>query len=53
MKKGYDFVCGVKLSKRVIWVEILNELALWIIEGKIEERAVVNVKLAKGRIIFQ
>ncbi|TSD00921.1 MAG: ATP-dependent Clp protease ATP-binding subunit ClpB [Parcubacteria group bacterium Athens0714_25] len=52
-EKGYDPVYGARPLKRVIQTEILNELALWIIEGKIKEGAVVNAKFAKGRIIFQ
>lgn len=52
-KKGYDTVFGARPLKRVIQNEILDELALQIIEGKIKEGGKVKVDLSKGKIVFK
>ncbi len=49
-KKGYDPDFGARPLKRVIQNELMDELALKIIEGKIKEGAIVKVKINKGKI---
>ncbi|MBI2985004.1 MAG: ATP-dependent chaperone ClpB [Candidatus Kerfeldbacteria bacterium] len=50
---GYDPAYGARPLRRVIQNEILDELALRIIEGKIRESMVVNVRLDKeGKVTF-
>ncbi|HBP01532.1 MAG: ATP-dependent chaperone ClpB [Candidatus Moranbacteria bacterium GW2011_GWE1_49_15] len=50
--KGYDPVYGARPLKRVIQNEILDELALKIIEGKIGDGDKVKVSLENNRIAF-
>ncbi len=52
-QKGYDPIYGARPLKRIIQNEILDELAMQIIEKKIGERDVVNVKLENGKIVFK
>lgn len=52
-QKGHDPIYGARPLKRIIQNEILDELALEIIEKKIVEGDTVNVKLEEGKIIFK
>ena len=52
-KKGYDPVYGARPLKRVIQNEILDNLALRIIEGKIKEGGKAKIKLEKNKIVFK
>ena len=52
-EKGYDPIYGARPLKRIIQNEILDELALEIIEKKIVEGDSINVKLENGKIIFK
>jgi ATP-dependent Clp protease ATP-binding subunit ClpB len=52
-QKGYDPIYGARPLKRIIQNEILDELALEIIEKKIIEGDTVNVKLENGKIVFK
>lgn len=52
-KKGYDLHYGARPLKRVIQNEILDELALEIIEGKISEGAKVKIIIEKEKIVFK
>jgi len=52
-QKGYDPAYGARPLKRVIQNEIMDELALQIVEGKIEEGDKVTVDVADGKIIFK
>lgn len=49
-KNGYDPVFGARPLKRLIQDEILDQLALMMIEGKVKEKTTVNVKLVSGKI---
>ena len=49
-KKGYDPNLGARPLKRVIQNELLDELAMKIIEGNIEEGAELKIGVDKGRI---
>jgi len=51
-KKGYDPSFGARPLKRVIQNEILDELALRIVEGSIKEGDSVKVDIQKGKIVF-
>ncbi len=51
--KGYDPVFGARPLKRVIQNEILDELALEIIERKVKEGERVAVGLEKNKIVFK
>ncbi len=51
-KKGFDRVYGARPLKRVIQNEILDELALQIIEKKISDGDKVKVQLEKGKIVL-
>jgi len=50
---GYDPAYGARPLKRVIQNEIMDELALRIIESKIKEGDKVKVDIDKGRIVFR
>ncbi len=50
-KEGYDPAFGARPLKRVIQEQILDELALQIIEGKIGEGDTVRISAAENRII--
>ena len=52
-EKGYDPSYGARPLKRVIQLEILDELALRIIEGRIREGDMVNAVLSKGKIVLR
>jgi ATP-dependent Clp protease ATP-binding subunit ClpB len=52
-QKGYDPIYGARPLKRIIQNEILDELALEIIEKKITEGDTINVRLEKSKIIFR
>lgn len=52
-KKGYDPMYGARPLKRIIQNEILDELALLIIEGKIGEGGKAKIILEKGRIAIK
>ena len=52
-QKGYDPIYGARPLKRVIQNEILDELALRIIENKISEGDSVNVKLENDKIVLK
>lgn len=51
-KKGFDPLYGARPLKRVIQNEILDELALKIIEGKIKEGEKINVFMRNEKIEF-
>ena len=51
-QKGFDPVYGARPLKRIIQNEILDELALEIIEKKIVDGDTVKVQLEKDKIIF-
>ena len=51
-EKGYEPVYGARPLKRVIQNEIMDELALRIIEGKVREGEKVKVDVKNGKIIF-
>jgi ATP-dependent Clp protease ATP-binding subunit ClpA len=51
-QKGYDPLYGARPLKRVIQNEILDELALQIIEGKIKEGEKVKIDLKKEKLVF-
>lgn len=52
-KVGYEPNFGARPIKRVIQNEILDELSLKIIEGKIKEGQTVKLELEKGKISFK
>lgn len=52
-KKGFDPLYGARPLKRVIQNDILDELALQIIEGKIKEGDKVSLRLEKEKIVFK
>jgi len=52
-KKGYDPAYGARPLKRIIQNEILDELAMEIIEGKIKEGEKVKVDLKKEKLVFE
>ena len=52
-QKGFDPVYGARPLKRIIQNEILDELALEIIEKKIVDGDTVKVLLEKEKIVFQ
>jgi len=51
-KKGYDPLYGARPLKRVIQNEILDELAMQIIEGKIKEGDRIKIDFKKDKLIF-
>jgi ATP-dependent Clp protease ATP-binding subunit ClpB len=52
-QKGYDPVYGARPLKRIIQNEILDELALEIIEKKILPGDIIKVQLEKDKIVFR
>jgi len=52
-KKGYDPNLGARPLKRVIQTELLNPLAMLIIEGKIYDGKKVKVDIEKNKIIIK
>ncbi len=51
-QKGYDPAYGARPLKRVIQNEILDELALRVIEGRIKEGDNVKIDAQKNKIVF-
>ncbi len=51
--KGYDPQFGARPLKRLIQSEILDDLALKIIEGKIKEGDKVKVDMEKNKVVFK
>jgi ATP-dependent Clp protease ATP-binding subunit ClpA len=51
--KGFDPLYGARPLKRVIQNEILDELALEIIEGKISGGDKIKIQLENGKIVFK
>jgi ATP-dependent Clp protease ATP-binding subunit ClpB len=51
-RKGYDPLYGARPLKRVIQNEILNPLALMILNGEIHENDCVRVLIKKGKLYF-
>ncbi|HRY82106.1 MAG TPA: AAA family ATPase [Candidatus Moranbacteria bacterium] len=51
-KKGFDPAYGARPLKRVIQNEILDELAMEMIEGKIKEGEKVRIDLKKEKLVF-
>ncbi|HQB51134.1 MAG TPA: AAA family ATPase [bacterium] len=47
--KGYDITFGARPLKRVIQNQVLDELALQIIEGKIKEGSIITAELESGQ----
>ncbi len=52
-EKGYDPSYGARPLKRVIQNEILDELALRIIEGKIKEGDKIEIDSRRNKIVFK
>jgi ATP-dependent Clp protease ATP-binding subunit ClpB len=52
-KEGYNPDFGARPLKRLLQHEILDELALQILEGKIKDGQKVTVSLEKGKIKIQ
>ncbi len=50
---GYEPTYGARPIKRVIQNEILDELSLQIIDGKIKDGQAVNLQMEKGKIVFK
>ncbi|EKD43169.1 MAG: hypothetical protein ACD_72C00419G0001, partial [uncultured bacterium] len=50
---GYEPTYGARPIKRVIQNEILDELSLQIIDGKIKDGQTVNLQMEKGKIVFK
>ncbi|MEK7644290.1 MAG: AAA family ATPase, partial [Patescibacteria group bacterium] len=51
-KKGFDSSLGARPLKRVIQTELLDKLAMEVIEGKIREGSSVEVKIKNNEIVF-
>ncbi len=52
-KKGYDPSLGARPLKRVIQTELLDPLALLIIEGKVHDGKKVKVDIEKNKIVIK
>ncbi len=52
-KRGYDPVFGARPLKRLIQSEILDPLAMMIIEGKIKEGDKIVVKLKENKLVIE
>lgn len=52
-KKGYDPSLGARPLKRVIQTEMLDPLAMKIIEGKVEENQIVKIGLEKDKLVIK
>jgi ATP-dependent Clp protease ATP-binding subunit ClpA len=50
-KLGFDPVFGARPLKRVIQSQLLDELALQLIEGKIPEGTTINISAQKDKIV--
>jgi ATP-dependent Clp protease ATP-binding subunit ClpB len=51
--EGFDPVWGARPLKRAIQSEILDELAMGIVEGKIKAGDIVTAKIENNRIVFK
>ncbi|MCX6778692.1 MAG: ATP-dependent chaperone ClpB [Candidatus Magasanikbacteria bacterium] len=51
-EKGYNPIFGARPLKRVIQSELLDPLALSIIEGQIKAGSLVKIDISKGKITF-
>jgi ATP-dependent Clp protease ATP-binding subunit ClpB len=51
-QKGYDPVFGARPLKRLIEQELLDEIAMRILEGKVKPGEEVKVKIKNGKVIF-
>ena len=49
-KKGYDPNLGARPLKRLIQTELLDSLAMKIIEGKIKEGAKVEIRIKNNKL---
>ncbi|MDO8499489.1 MAG: ATP-dependent chaperone ClpB [bacterium] len=52
-KQGYDPNFGARPLKRVIQTELLDQLSLLIIEGKVREKETVKIKMEKGKVVVK
>jgi ATP-dependent Clp protease ATP-binding subunit ClpB len=52
-KEGYDEVYGARPLKRLIQNEILDDLSLLIVEGKVREKEKAKVAVEKGKIVVR
>ena len=52
-KKGYDPSLGARPLKRVIQTELLDKLAMLMIEGKTVEGQSVRVDVDKGKLVIK
>ena len=52
-KKGYDPNLGARPLKRIIQTELLDQLAMQIIEGKVQEGQTVSVDVGKDKLIIK
>jgi len=52
-KKGYDPNLGARPLKRVIQTEVLDELAMQIVENKIADGAKVEIDVVKEKIVIK
>ncbi len=52
-KKGYDPAYGARPLKRVIQTEIMNQLAMLLIENKLKEEDKVKIDLKKEKLDFE
>lgn len=52
IEKGYDPIYGARPLKRAIQDLLVDELALQIIEGKINDGQTIKAKLEKDRVVF-
>ncbi len=52
-QKGYDPIYGARPLKRIIQNEILDELALQILEKRVAQGESVNVRVENGKIVFK
>ncbi len=52
-KSGFDPVFGARPLKRAIQNEVLDQLALRIVEGKVKDGSRVKIDVAKGKIVIK
>jgi len=52
-REGYDPVYGARPLKRVLQRELLDPLALDILDGKFHEGDVINVDAREGKLVFE
>ncbi|MCK5332678.1 ATP-dependent chaperone ClpB [Candidatus Parcubacteria bacterium] len=50
---GYETNYGARPLKRAIQHEILDELALWMIEGKLNDEDIIKIDAEKDNIVFK